>query len=364
MKALRTRERILAGLLAGAVSLGIAACSSGGGGGLGEETPEPSSGDTPDVTVEDPAEWFAGKTVTMIVPYNPGGGFDNFVRLLAPVLEDELGNGTKVHVVNRPGGGGLVGANEVFQSEPDGLTIGLINYPGSVFAEATETEGVVFDNTEWTFLARLGAINPIVYTGINTPYDSFEAMMQATEPIRFGIGGVGSDAYYATVVLSEVLGIPADIIAGYPGGAEADAALLVGEVDAGVNSSDAALNRISATTAHINVIIGTEEEPEKLPGVPVITEFGDDDQKKVLTALASIYDLERTLVGPPGIDEARADYFAQMIFKAASSDAYTQAMSDAGLTPSPLPRADVVERVHTVTDSIDLLIPYVQAAEG
>lgn len=350
------RRRVVTGLVAGTASLTMVACGSGTP--PGEEVAEPA-GETG--CAADPAEFFAGETITLIVPYNPGGGFDTFVRLLGPQLEEELGNDTRVHVVNRPGGGGLIGANEVFQAEPDGLTLGLINYPGAVFAEASETEGVEFDNTEWTYMARLGAINPIVYTSGDSGYPDFESMTNAEEPITFGIGGVGSDAYYATVIISEVLDFPANIIAGYPGGAEADAALLVGEVEAGVNSVDAALTRIEGTDANINVVISNDPNP-KVPDVPLITEFGDAEQQEILTALASIYDLERILVGPPGIDEPCADFLSEAIYGAATGGPYVAEMAEAGLTASPLPRSEVLSRAESVSASIDELTPFVQAA--
>lgn len=347
-------RRAMTGLAAAAASVLLAAC--GGGGGLGEE--EPVAGAT--AAAEDAGAFFEGKTITIIVPYNPGGGFDSFARLLEPHLEEELGD-VQVTVENRPGGGGLIGANEVFQAEPDGLTIGLINYPGAVFAEATEAEGVTFENSEWTFLARLGAINPIVYTNENSGYGDFQSMIDSERPITFGIGGVGSDAYYATVVMSEVLGFPADIIAGYPGGGEADAALLVGEVDASVGSADATLARIGGTATSINVLIGTEPN-EKIPDVPLITEFGDAEAQEVLTALASIYDLERTLVGPPGMDEDRAQFLADAIHAAASGGGYEEDMAEAELTASPMERREVLARVERVSASIDELTPYVQTA--
>lgn len=352
MSARRARRGAVTGSVAGTAALALMACGSAGE--AEPDAPEPGAEQE-----EDPCAFLEGERLTIVVPYNPGGGFDSFVRLLVPELEKEL-EGAEIVVENAPGGGGLVGANQIFQAEPDGLTIGLINYPGAVFAEATETEGVSFDNTAWTFLSRLGAINPIVYTGEDSGLPTFESIMEAEEPVTFGIGGVGSDAYYATVVLSELLDFPAEIIAGYPGGGEADAALLVGEVQAGVGSVDATLSRISGTGTNITALISTEPN-DSVPDVPLITEFGDAEQQEVLTALASIYDLERTLVGPPGIDEARADCLADAIFTAATAGPYEEAMDAAGLTASPLPRDEVVARAETVNASIDQLIPYVTA---
>lgn len=308
----------------------------------------------------DPAAFYDGKTVKLVVPYNPGGGFDTFVRLLVPHLEAEL-EGVSFQVENLPGAGGLIGANVIAQADPSGLTVGLINYPGSVFAEATETPGVNFSNADWTFLARLGAINPVMFTGAASAYPDFESMIDATDPIVFGLGGVGSDEYYATVVVSEVLGFPTQLVTGYPGSNEADAAMFVGEVEARVGSIDATLISTEGTGSNLNVVIGTERSP-KLPDVPAIVEFGDDSQRALLTALASIYDLERVMVGPAGMDEARAAYLADAIYRAASSAGYISDMEEAGLTASALERADVVTRATAAGSAIGDLTPIIQAA--
>lgn len=353
MRTSHRNGRLVVGVMAAAAVL--AACAEG-------ETaaPEPAAEETTaqEQPEEDPGAFFDGETITFVVPYNPGGGFDAFVRLLAPRLEEQI-PGVTVNVENQPGGGGLIGANAVYQAEPDGLTLGLINYPGAVFAQATGQEGVVLDNADWTFLTRLGAIPPLVYTGPESGLETFEDVLGATDPVVFGIGGVGSDAYYATVVMSEVLGFPNEIVGGYPGSGEADGALVVGEVDASVNSIDAALSTVEGSGAHPVVFISTEPS-EKLPDVPLITEFGDADQQEILTALASIYDLERLVVAPPGIDEARADYLADAIHEAATGGEYAQEMEEAGYTVDTMERDDVVTLAAEANASLDLLTPIVQ----
>lgn len=359
MAARSLRSRLVSGLTIGVLGVALAACGDSGD---PEPTTTPTGGSTPTETETEEPEpvSFDGETITIVVPYNPGGGFDNFVRFLVPHLEEEL-EGANIVVKNSPGGGGLVGANEIYNSDPESLTIGLINYPGAIFAEATEAEGVTFDNTQWTLLARLGAINPLVFTNADTPYTDMEAMIAATEPIRFGIGGVGSDAYYATLIMSEVLGFPAEIIAGYPGGPEADAALLVGEVEAGVNSVDATLNRIEGSGTHMNAVISTQPYPS-IPDVPPITEFGTADQQSTLTALASLYDLERILVGPPGMDEATVEALAAAIYAAASSEGYIADMKNGGLTAGALSRADIVALADEVQSQFDALAPLIRDA--
>jgi tripartite-type tricarboxylate transporter receptor subunit TctC len=341
------RKRAVSGVAAAAASVLLAAC--GGGGGLGEE--EPAEG-TDAAAGGDPCAAVEGETVTIVVPYNPGGGFDTFVRLLEPHLEEQFED-VQVNVENQPGGGGLVGANAVFQSSPDDLTIGLINYPGALFAEITEQEGATFDNTEWTVLGRLAALPPLVYTAPDSDITDFDAMLNAEEPVVFGIGGVGSDAYYAAVALSEVYGFPTEIVGGYPGSSEADAALLVGEVDASINSGAQALLTIDQSGANPLVVISTEPLPE-LPDLPLITDF-ESDQPEVIEALASLYDLERIMVGPPGMDEGTADCLADAVYTAATETTYAEEMEEAGSPADPLSRDETVELLERVSGAVDAL---------
>ncbi len=69
------------------------------------------------------AEW-PERPITMIVPWGAGGGTDAVGRILAKLLEDELGQ--PVNVVNRTGGSGVVGHSAIATADPDGYTIGVV----------------------------------------------------------------------------------------------------------------------------------------------------------------------------------------------------------------------------------------------
>ena len=71
---------------------------------------------------------FAGKTVTIVVGYKPGGGYDATARLLARRLPDHLPGKPTVIVQNMPGGNSIIAANHMYNvAKPDGLTIGTFN---------------------------------------------------------------------------------------------------------------------------------------------------------------------------------------------------------------------------------------------
>src|SRR3989442_12212882 len=74
------------------------------------------------------AQSFAGKTVTIVVGYKPGGGYDATARLLARHLPDHLPGKPTVTVQNMPGGNSIIAANHMHNAaKPHGLPIGTFN---------------------------------------------------------------------------------------------------------------------------------------------------------------------------------------------------------------------------------------------
>src|SRR3546814_4099571 len=71
----------------------------------------------------------ANKTLTIVVPWNAGGGVDVAMRLLQPSLERELG--IPVQVINQPGGGSQAGLTKCMFAEPDGYTLCASSLPST-----------------------------------------------------------------------------------------------------------------------------------------------------------------------------------------------------------------------------------------
>ena len=96
------------------------------------------------VSAQEPnSEFFRGKTLTYIVSTNPGGGYDYYGRLMARYLEKYLPV-SRVIVRNVPGAGHIIGANTIYTSRPDGLTIGVFN-TGLIYSQLLQASGVRFD---------------------------------------------------------------------------------------------------------------------------------------------------------------------------------------------------------------------------
>ena len=117
------------------------------------------------------ADFYRGKTIKFIVPYSPGGGYDTIARSLAPYLEKYTG--TSVIVENVPGAGGNVGAERLFTSKNDGLTIGIMNNQGMIMTQLFDSGAVNFDISEFSFIGRVTAEPVVMYTSTNSGLNTF-----------------------------------------------------------------------------------------------------------------------------------------------------------------------------------------------
>src|SRR5918994_6373983 len=107
-------------------------------------------------------QYYAGKTVTIIVGYKAGGGYDATARLLARHLPKHLPGKPTVIVQNMPGANSLIAANHVYSvAKPDGLTIGTFNRNLPI-AQLTGVQGVKFDMAKFAWVGSAASESTIL----------------------------------------------------------------------------------------------------------------------------------------------------------------------------------------------------------
>jgi hypothetical protein len=111
-----------------------------------------------------------GRTVTILVGYTAGGGYDRFARIVARHLPRYLPGTPAVVVQNMPGAESVVAANHLFNAaRPDGLTIGLFNR-NLVFAQLVGVAGVRFDVRRWQWIGNLAEETDVFVIRADLPY--------------------------------------------------------------------------------------------------------------------------------------------------------------------------------------------------
>src|SRR5438874_1777073 len=106
------------------VAMALAGCRSASG----------TSGSSRQAQSESADVSFAGKTITMIVGFGAGGGYDTYTRLVARHLGRHIPGNPNVIVENMPGAGSLTAANHLYNVAPkDGTVIG--HFSGNLFMQ-------------------------------------------------------------------------------------------------------------------------------------------------------------------------------------------------------------------------------------
>ena len=122
---------------------------------------------------------FSGKTVTIVVGYKPGGGYDATARMLARHLPDHLPGKPTVIVQNMPGGNSIIGANHMYNvAKPDGLTIGTFNRNLPI-AQLTKVQGVKYDMLKFAWIGSAANEATILAIRNDLPYKNFEELRKA-----------------------------------------------------------------------------------------------------------------------------------------------------------------------------------------
>ena len=145
--------------------------------------------------------YFEGKTVTYIIATNPGGNYDAYGRLIGRHLEEELG-ADKLIFKNLPGAGHIIGANTLFASKPDGLTIGTFN-TGLIYAQILQRGGIKFDLSEFSWIGKAAADPRVMVLSTNSGFESFEDLAGADGQVRFAASGIGSASFTETKMLAD-----------------------------------------------------------------------------------------------------------------------------------------------------------------
>jgi tripartite-type tricarboxylate transporter receptor subunit TctC len=256
------------------------------------------------------ADFYKGKTVTIIVSAGVGGSVDQTSRMIARHWPSHIPSKPNMIVTNMPGGGHLIATNYLYNVAPkDGTSIaGII--PSIVMHQLVDGKGVKFDSPKFQWIGSSITSNSIFYvwhtTGVKTLQDAMH------KEVLMGATGAGSNAVRYPNIVNSVLGTKFKVVMGYKSAPEADLAVERGEIHgrAGIT-----FNTLMAQNAEwvkqnkINILaqIGPEKEPG-FENIPLITEFAKDQtSREILQLFADDIGLGRPYLAPPGVPATRVE---------------------------------------------------------
>jgi tripartite-type tricarboxylate transporter receptor subunit TctC len=305
---------------------------------------------------------FEGETIELVVPFDPGGGYDSYARQLAPELADELG--AKIVVVNKPGAGGLIALNGLSTADNDGTTIEILNMTGTIGSALAEAEGVQYEPEKFSYIGQIGSEPDLVIARSDGDISSYDDLVAAagSGPVRFAATGPGSNEYVDPLVLDEALDIDSEVVTGFGGSGEAALALLQGNVEAYSRSLSSQLPTIESGDAVPILVLGSDRL-EEFPDVPtVLEEAPDEEQKAILQYHVDLLESGRTIAAPPDMDEKRLAELRAAFAKVVQDADFIAAGEQAGRPITYLSGEDVQAEVEGLVDAPASYIDILKAA--
>ena len=242
------------------------------------------------VKAQEGSSFFAGKTITLIVGFGAGGGYDLYARLLSRYLGHHIPGSPSVIVQNMDGAGGVRAANHVYSLAPkDGTVIAAVNQGAAMF-QLLGGKGAQYDPAKFNWLGSMAYSNNTVYVWNTSRVKTIE---DATR-IETSMAGSGiiSDANIYPAVLNALVGTKFKIINGYTGTNESNLALERGEVDGrggGAYSSLVSTRPEWLRDRKISILtqVGFEKEPD-LPNVPLLIDLVKNEEDKQIANLVTL----------------------------------------------------------------------------
>lgn len=222
------------------------------------------------------AAQYPKKTVTIVVPYSPGGGSDVMVRWISKIIKQYDLVPKPVVVVNKTGGGGLVGKTFVFKKPADGYHITLADLGNVIYPIVNPS--TKWKTTDWAYIANLVFDFNLLCVKAGT-YRSLsqliEAAKKATKPLSAGgTGAAGGPDSMCTLKLNKSAGIKLSYVP-MKGGGEVVSSLLGGHINMGWFNPSEIMGQIEAGKV-IPLAVTSDKRLEALPDVPTFKELGYD----------------------------------------------------------------------------------------
>jgi tripartite-type tricarboxylate transporter receptor subunit TctC len=265
-------------------------------------------------------DYYKGKTVRWIISTGPGGGHDYYARLFARHMEKAL-PGSTIVTINRPGAGHRIGANLIYTSKPDGLTIGNFT-TGLIYTQIQNLKGIRFDLAKMSWIGKGASDVRVVSVAKTSEYKTWDDIVKSKRKVKWSAGGVGTGAWNDSFLISEAFSIPYRIIPGYQG-PEAALGMLRGETDALVGGASSGMDYVRAGQTKIILRFGhTKQFADIFKTVPDALDLAKSEQQKRLGKMLTLYgQLSRIVAGPPDIVPDRLKALRTAFMESAHSPA-------------------------------------------
>ena len=252
---------------------------------------------------QEPVDFYRGKIITLAVSTSSGGDYDTRARLLARHMTRHIPGAPKFVVQNMPGGGGLRGANWLYNvAAQDGTALAALQQQIPL-SQLFKKSGVEFDMAKFHFIGNTSASPIVIMSWGASPIKSFADVFN-TEFVVGGTGG-GSASVQIPLMLNAVIGAKFKVVPGYPGGSEIYLAMERGEIAGRVTQSWAGWKAQKpdwiAEKKILPLAQGGRKRHAELERTPLISDFARNaEDRQLIQFMLSSDEVARPIIAAPG----------------------------------------------------------------
>jgi len=266
---------------------------------------------------------YPNKPITWVVPFTPAGQADTAARVLAKVAGDKLGQ--QIIIDNRPGAGGIIGAEIVMNAKPDGYTI-FYGSSGPMGILPRLHKNLSYDPVKNFAPIAAIAVSPLVLLiPPGKPYKDFKEFVDYArknpDKLTFSSVGIGSTQHLGGEMLSIAIGSKM-VHVPYKGSAPAVIDLIAGRIDVAFDNYTPNKGHIDAGKM-IPIGVAAEKRLTSLPDIPTIGELGFPEV--VMASWSS-------LAAPAATPQPIIDKWASVMLETLADPGVQKFYNDAGST--------------------------------
>ena len=319
-------------------------------------------------TAETAADFYKGKTVTLIAGFPPGGGYDTYVRVLARHYGRFLPGQPTVVASNMPGAGSLNAANNIYAKyAPDGLAIAMFA-SSAAMEPLIGNKSALFEPAKFSWIGSMS--QDVAFCGAwqhpGVPA-TFNEML--TKEVVIGGGAPAAITYQHPMVLKNVLKANFKVIQGYKGTRDINIAMQRGEVHGTCGMFGSSINsqfgaEVKDGRMKLFIQMGSKRS-DAFGKIPSVFDYAKtDEDRAILQFHFGQLLLGRPLAGPPGIPADRLAALRAALFATMKDPQFLAEAKKAGLDIDPVTPDQVLALLKQFAAFSPAILAKAKAAAG
>lgn len=278
---------------------------------------------------------FPKKEITITVNYGPGGGRDIMARGVGEVMSKYLG--VPVIIMNQPGAGGARGLISLFNSPPDGYTLGVGS--GSDITNQTFEKQPQYDNRKFTYIGRIQSSPNMLFVKADSSFRSLNDFRTFGKPIRHSTFSMVANHSVVAMIIANREKWPLVVIGGYKSSSDAILAVIRGDAEFCGPLPSTAAQFVRAGQIRPILTVDQKRSPD-FPDTPTASEVGHPDM--------GIFSTDFWFIAPPGVPKVRSKVLEEALSKTIKDPDFVKWAKIAGVAIKAGNREEIRQKVFNI----------------